>query len=303
MLTNTITSEIIDQHQSPDSSAAIAPASVPSASVPSVSSSSSVSRFRRSSYPLRLPTDIELHYGSSVLYCHRSILIDRSVVFAAMFQDPDSKDIDIPLQVTPSGSAISESDFECLFELLYFPREFLIQAIVQREWTDNQLESLLHLCHYFGLVSECRLLFLPLVQRCPHDLKTRFWQMIFWAETNRIPEVLNELIAHGGKYHRFYQVDSYTGGASSIGSGNGRSKLSAETQYELLRAQNVSLKEQISEMQEYYEAGWNGRMYTVRNLYGQPNPAQQDIYQALKLRIELLAETMKKKRNEELLSE
>lgn len=200
---------------------------------------------------LGILSDVTLTYGTTHFRCHRFALAARSPVFEAMFQDLEAKSIDIPQQKTGGGAVVTAAEFETFLRILYYPERYLGLAVLQSDWNDESIESILHLSHYFGSSVPTECLFLLTVQSCPDDLSARFWQLLFWADRNHVDKIVSALVQHGGSFHRFYGIDAKSGSANT-GRKQYHSRLSASTQIQLLEAQVKDLHSEIQEIERQH---------------------------------------------------
>jgi hypothetical protein len=221
-------------------------------------------------------SDILLLYGNYRFESHRAILAIRSPVFRAMVEDPEEKELDFPEQRKLSGETVTGPQFEQFLRVLYSPEHYLGKAVLDHSLSDDCIESILHLSHYFDLSVPMKCFFLPMVQAIPNRLKTKFWTLLSWAEHYHVDEVLSTLIDHGGHFHRFYETESV---------GQESSRLTSQTRIRLLSAQVETLKRELKQNQEMIEAPQHPAMWAFNQRH-KPATAKKDIFADLKKRLE-----------------
>ncbi len=153
-------------------------------------------------------SDISIQYGRSIFHCHRAVLCLRSRVFTALFEDSSTHLIEIPQQRRATGGSISEPEFHRFLKTMYFPDSLTPPLIFKESFNHNEIESILHLSHYFHSEIYLDSLFGLIFPTDLNNLIDEYWKILFWADYYHISGILNSLIIHGGNYYRYYSFDS-----------------------------------------------------------------------------------------------
>lgn len=137
--------------------------------------------------------------------------------------------------------------------------------------------------------------FLPLVldhgEYCQHDLKARFWELLFWAEFHHVEKMRKALVDHGGRYYDYYEFDSLVGSGSDQANRESHSaRLSPGTQIQLLKAQVEQMRTETDEMDSYYTTEINKVEWDEEKELWTTNEELQSMTQESQTKMEVYAQ-------------